>query len=70
MAGANSIAAVRAYENGVGASIRRAPETGKLHLLEEKTCFCEVTDAAERVDEGVVSVNIGFAVKLSHPVEG
>lgn len=42
--------AVGAYEDGVSEGIRWAPETGELHLLENGAGFCEVPDAAERVD--------------------
>lgn len=64
------MAAIRAYEDGVSEGVRRAPETGELHLLEEKPRLGEVPDAAERVDECVVRVGVGFAAELLHPVEG
>lgn len=44
------MAAVGAYEYGVGEGVRRAPETGELHLLEKGASFGELPDTAERVD--------------------
>lgn len=64
------MAAVRANENRVGEGVRRALETRKLHLLEKGTRLREVPHAAERVDQRVVGVGIGFAAELFHSVEG
>lgn len=56
-------------EDRISAGIRRAPSSGQLHLLKKRSCILEITNPAERRDEGVVGDDIRLAMQLFHSIE-